>query len=81
MNIPAWRIHDLRRTAATGMAGIGIPPHIIEAVLNHISGAKASVAGVYNRAAYEPEKYVTVMGSERRSFCLWPLSAWPCRGR
>jgi len=53
---PHWRLHDLRRTAATGMAEIGILPHIIEAALNHISGAKASVAGVYNRAAYAPEK-------------------------
>lgn len=54
--IPHWTLHDLRRTAATGMAGIGIMPHIIEAVLNHVSGAKASVAGIYNREAYEPEK-------------------------
>jgi hypothetical protein len=38
------------------MAGIGIQPHIIEAVLNHISGHKAGVAGIYNRAAYLPEK-------------------------
>ena len=56
MNVPPWRIHDLRRTAATGMAEIGIAPHVVEAVLNHVSGAKASVAGVYNRAAYAPEK-------------------------
>jgi integrase len=56
MSIPPWRLHDLRRTAATGMAGIGVPPHIIEACLNHVSGAKAGVAGTYNRAAYEPEK-------------------------
>jgi integrase len=56
MSIPAWRLHDLRRTAATGMATIGVPPHIVEAALNHVSGAKASVAGTYNRAAYEPEK-------------------------
>src|SRR5207253_1116296 len=54
--LPHWRIHDLRRTAATGMAGIGIQPHIIEAVLNHVSGAKSGVAGTYNREAYEPEK-------------------------
>jgi integrase len=54
--IAPWRIHDLRRTAATGMAGIGIAPHIVEACLNHISGAKASVAGVYNVEQYEPEK-------------------------
>ena len=51
-----WVIHDLRRTVATGMADIGIQPHIIEAVLNHVSGHKAGVAGIYNRASYEKEK-------------------------
>jgi integrase len=51
-----WTLHDLRRTCATGMADIGIPPHIIEAVLNHISGHKAGVAGVYNLAVYATEK-------------------------
>jgi integrase len=55
--IDHWTPHDLRRTAATIMAEeIGIPPHIIEAVLNHVSGHKAGVAGVYNRASYEAEK-------------------------
>jgi hypothetical protein len=38
------------------MADSGIQPHIIEAVLNHISGHRGGVAGIYNRAAYEPEK-------------------------
>ena len=56
MKIPPWRLHDLRRTAATGMAEIGIAPHIVEAALNHVSGAKAGVAGTYNRAAYADEK-------------------------
>jgi integrase len=51
-----WVLHDLRRTCATGMAEIGVPPHIVEAVLNHVSGAKAGVAGIYNRAAYAEEK-------------------------
>jgi integrase len=51
-----WVLHDLRRTAATGMAQIGIAPHIVEAVLNHVSGARAGVAGTYNRALYAPEK-------------------------
>jgi integrase len=51
-----WRFHDLRRSAATGMADLGIAPHIVEACLNHVSGAKAGVAGTYNRAAYAPEK-------------------------
>jgi Arm DNA-binding domain len=56
MKIPPWRLHDLRRTCATGMAEIGIAPHIVEAVLNHVSGARAGVAGTYNRAAYAAEK-------------------------
>jgi integrase len=51
-----WRLHDLRRTAATMMADIGVQPHVIEAVLNHVSGHKAGVAGIYNRAAYSAEK-------------------------
>ena len=51
-----WTLHDLRRTAATGMANIGIQPHIVEAVLNHVSGHKGGVAGIYNRATYSAEK-------------------------
>jgi integrase len=48
--------HDFRRTVATGMSDLGVAPHVVEAVLNHISGFKAGVAGIYNRAKYEPEK-------------------------
>jgi integrase len=51
-----WTLHDLRRSAATGMAEIGVQPHIIEAALNHISGARRGVAGIYNRAQYADEK-------------------------
>jgi integrase len=51
-----WIIHDLRRAVATGLAEIGIQPHIIEAILNHVSGHKGGVAGIYNRASYEAEK-------------------------
>jgi integrase len=53
--VAPWRLHDLRRSCATGMAELGVQPHIIEAVLNHVSGHKAGVAGIYNRARYEPE--------------------------
>jgi integrase len=56
LGIPPWKIHDARRTCATGLAQIGIQPHIIEAVLDHVSGAKAGVAGVYNRFSYSSEK-------------------------
>lgn len=52
----AWTLHDLRRTAATGMATLGTTPHVVEAVLSHVSGFRAGVAGTYNRAAYLPEK-------------------------
>ena len=55
-SVKPWTLHDLRRTGATRMADSGIQPHIIEAVLNHISGHRGGVAGIYNRAAYEPEK-------------------------
>jgi integrase len=51
-----WTVHDLRRTCATRMADLGIQPHIIEAILNHVSGHKSGVAGVYNRSTYASEK-------------------------
>jgi integrase len=56
MDIEPWRLHDLRRTAVTGMAEIGIAPHFIEALVNHISGHRPGVAGIYNRATYSTEK-------------------------
>jgi len=56
LNLPAWRVHDIRRSVATGMAELGVLPHLIEAVLNHLSGHKRGVAGVYNRATYSEEK-------------------------
>ena len=55
-----WRWHDLRRTAVTGMAEIGIAPHIIEAVVNHISGHKGGIAGVYNKAEYTEKRRVAL---------------------
>jgi integrase len=51
-----WRFHDIRHSISTGMNGIGIQPHIVEAVINHVSGFKAGVAGRYNHFAYETEK-------------------------
>ena len=54
--VAGWVIHDIRRSVATGMADIGIAPHIIEAVLNHVSGHKGGVAGIYNRSSYAVRK-------------------------
>jgi integrase len=52
-----WRLHDIRRTAATALGDqLGVLPHVVEAILNHISGHKAGVAGIYNRSVYAAEK-------------------------
>jgi integrase len=56
MGVTGWRLHDLRRTAASGMARLGTAPHVIEKVLNHVSGTISGVAAVYNRHGYEQEK-------------------------
>lgn len=52
----AWRLHDLRRTAATGMAALGHPPHVVERVLNHVSGTQRGLVGVYQRHEYRTER-------------------------
>ncbi|OSP53816.1 site-specific integrase [Pseudoruegeria sp. SK021] len=56
VEIPRWTFHDLRRTAATGMARLGIPVRVTEAVLNHVSGTGGGIVGVYQRHDYADEK-------------------------
>jgi integrase len=51
-----WRLHDLRHTLSTGMHELGIDPHVVEAVINHVSGHKAGVAGRYNHSTYTSQK-------------------------
>ena len=58
--LASWTIHDIRRSTATGLANLGVQPHVIEAILNHWSGHRGGVAGVYNRASYEAEKQVAL---------------------
>ena len=53
--LPHWTTHDLRRTATTGMARLGVPLHVADALLNHKSGVVRGVAAVYNRYAYLDE--------------------------
>ena len=53
--MPPWTIHDLRRTAASGMARLGVAPHVVEKILNHSSGTISGVAAVYNRYQYADE--------------------------
>jgi integrase len=47
--VPHWRVHDLRRTCASGMQRLGVRGEVIERLLNHVSGSFAGVAGVYQR--------------------------------
>ena len=56
--LPHWTLHDLRRTMVTKMnEDLRISPHVVEAIVNHVSGsAKRGVAGVYNRALYLDER-------------------------
>src|SRR5262249_26280045 len=62
--VAAWRPHDLRRTIATRMSDLGIAaPHVIETLLNHVSGFRAGVAGTYNRSSYQREV--------RNALALW----------
>jgi integrase len=56
-----WRTHDLRRTAASGMAALGFPPHVIERVLNHLSGAQGGLVSVYQRHEYREERRRAIM--------------------
>ena len=55
--IVPWTLHDLRRSCVTGMVGeVEVAPHVAEAVVNHVSGHKGGVAGVYNLADYSKQK-------------------------
>jgi integrase len=56
MTADHWTLHDLRRTVTTGMASLGIAPHVADRVLNHQSGTINGVAAVYNRFAYSEER-------------------------
>jgi integrase len=54
--VAPWRLHDLRHTLSTQMHEKGVAPHVVEAIINHISGHKAGVAGRYNHANYAAER-------------------------
>ena len=51
-----WRLHDLRRTCVSGMARLGIPPHVADKILNHQSGTISGVAAVYQRHDFLAER-------------------------
>jgi integrase len=55
-----FTLHDLRRSAATRMCDLGVAPHVVEELLNHHSGHRGGIAGVYNRSRYEREAKAAV---------------------
>ena len=55
-----WHLHDLRHVVSTGMNELEVEPHVVEAVLNHVSGFRAGVAGRYNSFHYLPQKRVAL---------------------
>ena len=55
-DLPQWSLHDIRRTVATGLQRLGIRFEVTEAVLNHVSGSKGGIAGVYQRHNWADEK-------------------------
>jgi len=82
VEIERWTLHDLRRTAATGMARLKIAPHVVDKVLNHTSGTIRGVAKVYNRFAYLEERaaaldawsrFVMSLVNEKRQTNVVPL--------
>jgi integrase len=54
-SVMPWTLHDLRRTLATRLCDLGTAPHVVEQILNHQSGHRAGIVGVYNRSSYERE--------------------------
>jgi hypothetical protein len=84
-NPTAWRLHDLRRTFVTGLADLGIRPDVIELAVNHRSGLRGGIAGVYNKSELLPERRWSAglhtskaswLGSPRR----WCLTVQNVRG-
>ncbi|MGW8203696.1 tyrosine-type recombinase/integrase [Sphingomonas bisphenolicum] len=55
-DVSPWRLHDLRRTLATGFQRLGVRFEVTEAVLNHLSGSRSGVAGIYQRHDWRKEK-------------------------
>jgi integrase len=56
VSVADWTLHDLRRTATSGMARLGVAPHIVDKILNHSGGTIRGVAAIYNRHQYSQER-------------------------
>ncbi len=69
-DMPPWTLHDLRRTGATGLQRLGVRLEVTEAVLNHVSGSRAGIVGVYQRHGWAAEK--------RAALDLWAAHVLAC---
>ncbi|AEG50243.1 integrase family protein [Sphingobium chlorophenolicum L-1] len=67
-SVAGWRYHDLRRTLATGLQRLDVRFEVTEAVLNHVSGSKGSIAGVYQRHNWAAEKRIALR--------KWNIHVW-----
>ncbi|PTQ11434.1 integrase [Sphingomonas oleivorans] len=54
--VPGWRLHDLRRTVATGLQRLGVRFEVTEAILNHVGVSRSGVAAIYQRHDWKTEK-------------------------
>lgn len=54
--LSGWRLHDLRRTVVSGMASLGVAPHVADRILNHVGGTISGVAAVYQRHEFLAER-------------------------
>ena len=61
-----WQVHDLRRTVATNLQKLGVKLEVTEAVLNHVSGSRAGIVGIYQRHEYAAEKRAALDAWARR---------------
>ncbi len=65
-----WRFHDFRRTGVTALATMGIPPHVADKLLNHVTGSIQGVAAVYQRAEF--------LGERKRAIEAWAAHVLAC---
>jgi integrase len=71
--LPGWTVHDIRRTVATGLQRLGIKLEVTEALLNHVSGSRAGIVGVYQRHGWDKEK--------REALLAWTAHVLACAAR
>jgi hypothetical protein len=72
-----WTLHDLRRTVVSGMARLGVAPHVADKILNHQSGTISGVAAVYQRHEFlkERERALQLWGDHVQSLCPSVMAA------